>query len=60
MTENRRCGRQDYIMSPLLLNIYLKYIFREASEVLEAGLLLNEEILNNFRHAGDTVVFTEA
>ena len=51
--------RHGCILSPILFNIYLEFIFREAFEDFEAGILVNGQRLNNIRYADDTVVFTD-
>lgn len=49
--------RQGCILSPLIFNLYSEAIFQEALEHIEAGILLNGELINNFRYADDTVIF---
>lgn len=51
--------RQGCILSPLFFNIYSEFIFREAIENSEMGILLNGQRLNNIRYADDTVIFAD-
>lgn len=51
--------RQGCILSPVIFNLYSEYIFREALQDIEAGILLNGERLNNIRYADDTVIFAD-
>jgi len=51
--------RQGCILSSLLFNIYSEFIFREAIEKSEVGILLNRRRLNNIRYADDLVVFAD-
>lgn len=48
--------RQGCVLSPLLFNVYSEYIFREALEDVDEGILLNGKRLNNIRYADDTVI----
>lgn len=52
--------RQGCVLSPLLFNIYSEYIFREAIDNAQEGILLNGQRLNNIRYADDTVVFADS
>lgn len=51
--------RQGCVLSPLLFNIY-SFIFREALENSEVGILLIRQRLNNIRYADDTIVFADS
>lgn len=51
--------RQGYILSSLLFSLHSEAIHLEAPEQLDAGTLLNDERLNNFRNADGTVIFVE-
>lgn len=48
--------RQGCILSPTIFNLYSEYIFREALENSEEGILLNGERISNIRYADDTVM----
>jgi len=39
--------RQGCVLSPVIFNPHSEYIFREALQDIEAGILLNGERLNN-------------
>lgn len=56
----QRGVRQGCIMSPILFNLYSEQIFKEALDELDAGILVNEDRLNNIRYADDTVVFADS
>ena len=52
--------RQGCTLSPVIFNLYSEFIFREALQDVEAGILLNGEHLNNIRYADDTVIFADS
>lgn len=52
--------RQGCILSPILLNVYSEYIFREALENIEDGISINGNKLNNIRYAYDTIMFANS
>ena len=56
----RRGVRQDYILSPLLFNVYSEHLFKEALENIENKVVINGEIINNLRYADDTVLIADA
>ena len=58
--EIRRGVRQGCILSPLIFNLYSEYIFREALDEIDEGILLNGERINNIRYADDTVIFADS
>lgn len=52
--------RQGCILSPLIFNVYSEYIFKEALDDVEMGVLLNGNWINNIRYADDTVIFADS
>lgn len=51
--------RQGCILSPLIFILYSEYIFKEAFDNTDIGILMNGEQINNILYANDTVVFPE-
>lgn len=51
----RRC-----ILSPIPFNVYSKRLFKQALEVYDEGILINDECLNIIRYADDAVVFADS
>uniref|UniRef100_A0A8D8PQH9 Craniofacial development protein 2 n=1 Tax=Cacopsylla melanoneura TaxID=428564 RepID=A0A8D8PQH9_9HEMI len=51
--------RQGCVLSPVIFNVYSEFIFREALQNTEAGILLNGKKINNIRYADDTVIFSD-
>uniref|UniRef100_A0A8D8VC16 Craniofacial development protein 2 n=1 Tax=Cacopsylla melanoneura TaxID=428564 RepID=A0A8D8VC16_9HEMI len=54
--EILRGVRQGCVLSPTIFNLYSEYIFKEALENSEEGILLNGERISNIRYADDTVL----
>ena len=52
---------QDYILSPCLFNLYVKYIMRNSGlEEAQAGVKIVGRNINNFRYADDTTFMAES
>ena len=50
-----------YILSPCLLNLYAKYIMRNAGlDEEQAGIKIARRNINNLRYADDTTLMTES
>ena len=53
-------GRQGYILSPCLFNLYAECIMRNAGlEEAQAGIKIAGININNLRHADDTTLMAE-
>ena len=48
--------RQEYILSPLLFNIYPENIMRGALEECESGISVGGRMVTNLRYADDTTL----
>ena len=54
-------GRQGYILSPCLLNLYAEYIMRNAGlDEAQAGIKIAGRYTNNLRYADDTTLMAES
>ena len=54
-------GRQSYILSPCLLNLYAEYIMRNAGlDEAQAGIKIAGRYTNNLRYADDTTLMAES
>ena len=52
---------QGYILSPYLLNLYAKYIMKNAGlEEAQAGIKIARRNISNLRYAGDTTLMAES
>ena len=57
----RKGVRQDCILSPCLLKLYVENIIRNASmDEAQAGIKISGRNINNLRYAGDTTLMTES
>ena len=53
--------RQDYILSPCLLNLYAEYIMRNAGlEEAQAGIKIAGRNINHLRYADDTTLMADS
>ena len=53
--------RQDYILSPCLLNIYAEYITQNAGlDEAHAGITIAGRNINNLRYTDDTTLMAES
>ena len=53
-------GRQGYILSPCLFNLYAEHIMRNAGlEEAQAGIKISRRNIKNLRYAGDTTLMAE-
>ena len=53
-------GRQGFILSPCLFNLYAEYIMRNAGlEEAQAGIKIAGRNINNLRYADDTTLIAE-
>ena len=54
-------GRQGYILSPCLFNLYVEYIMRNTGlEEAQAGIKIAGRNINNLRYADDTTLMAES
>ena len=54
-------GRQGYILSPCLFNLYAEYIMRNAGlEEAQAGIKIARRNINHLRYADDTTLMAES
>ena len=54
-------GRQGYILSPCLFNLYAEYIMRNAGlEEAQAGIKIEGRNINNLRYADDITLMAES
>lgn len=51
--------RQNCVLSPMILDIYLELIFRETLDGLNEKILTNGEIINIIRCNDNTVIFAD-
>ena len=52
---------QDYILSPILFNLYADYIMQNAGlDEVQAGIKTAERNINNLRYADDTTLMAES
>lgn len=52
--------RQGCILSPILFNIYGKYIMRRALDGWEGGISIGGRKISNLRYADDTTLFASS
>ena len=54
-------GRQGYILSPCIFNLYAEYIMRNAGlGEAQAGIKIAGRNINNLRYADDTTLMAES
>ena len=54
-------GKEGYILSPCLFNLYAKYIMRKAGlNEAQAGIKIAGRNINNLRYADDTTLMPES
>lgn len=51
--------RQGCILSPLLFNVYVDEVVKEALEELEKGMKINGKFINNIRYADDKFLIAD-
>ena len=58
---NQERGRQGYILSPCLLNLYAEYIMRNAGlNEAQAGIKIAGRNMNNLSYADDTTLMAQS
>lgn len=55
LVEIRRRVRQGCVLSPLHFNLHSEVLFREALDMVQHGIRVNEEVINNILSAEHAV-----